>query len=535
MEIGSKYSRLFYYLSWVINLLLLVIVFASISKVSIANYFGSDSLYLASLYKDIFVDGTGLSGWHLNAAPNFFPDMFLYFITNAIFSDFRVAYIVFSCLQYLLILSLLNLLVVSVIPGIKTIYLTFLNMVFPIFLLIAINSGLTIYSYYLLSHSFHNGVFINTLLASVFLFKYLHTKRKLFLFLSAIIALIAVYNDRLFLVLFSIPLIPLLIINFFRFKNKQINVIVPIIVGVSAISLFLYNSTALNSVFKCIGLGEKYMNYDNILPSLNAFIGQHINYLKHFEIKGLVSIITIINFFVLLILIIKNLKRKNEQKSFKELTFYTFIFASIFLTLLTPIINGYYNNEATARFHIFSFWLSVFNLTFFAFILFRKNEKYPYLITVLFFVLYTGFITVKFAQLPVTDNIKMVANYYPEKVTVVDDFTKKHNLRYGLANYWVAKFTTLLSHNELRVYTAANENLSPWFHVMNKNWYFDYDKGKYNRPVFNFILLDGFDKEKIKENFGKPKDSLVYQNETILYVMKDIKFNREDNRAYLVN
>lgn len=527
----QKLNRLLYIFSWVINLCLILIAFASINKETIEIYFSSDSLYLASLYKDIFVDGTGFKGWHLNAAPNFFPDMFLYFITNTMISDFRIAYIVFSGLQYLLILLLLNLVITSIKPDIKNIFLTLLNLLFPVFLLTTIISGFDLYSYLIFSHSYHSGVFINTLLAIIFLFKYLNKKRTIFIYLAALITLIGIYNDRLFLVLYSAPLVLVLIMNYIWFKNKQIKLIVPIILAASVISLLLYNLTSSNSVFSSIDLGKKYMNHENILPSFIAFIKQHFSYIQDLRIKGIVSIVLIINFFVLLFLIIKRSKIKESILPI----YFVFVFASIFITLITPIINGYYMNEATARFNIFSFWLSVFNLTLFLYFFFKNKARFLNLLTTAFFVFYIGLIVFKFSSLPISKNVEYISSYYPEEVKAIDEFAKKHNLKYGLANYWDSKYSTLFSQNELRVYTIINENLNPWFHVMNKNWYFDYHKGKYNKPLFNFIVLNGFNKEKIKENFRQPLDSLIYNNKTILYKMKDIKYKKKNNKAYIVN
>ncbi|MBN1251055.1 MAG: hypothetical protein JXA16_02895 [Bacteroidales bacterium] len=536
-KLKLKYTFLLYILTWVINILLILIVFASITGENLNIYFSSDTLYLASIYKDIFIDETGFKGWNLNAAPNFFPDMFLYFIINKIISDFRTAYIVFSIIQYFLILILLNILLKSVKPDINKIYFSVLNLIFPVFLLTAIISGFDIYTYFIFSHSFHTGVFINALFGLIFFFKYLQKPRNLFLYLSAIISLIAVYNDRLFLVLFVFPLIIVFILNYFRFKNKQIKIIIPIIIITSLISLLINWFTASNSIFTCISLGQKYMNFENIIPSLNYFINQHYRYIVEFRIKGIISIITIINFFALLLLIVSNNKKpaNKEGTNFIDKIFFSYMFVAIFLTLFTPVINGYYFGEATTRFNIFSFWFSVFNLTIFIQYIFKNNIKYVYIITTFLFTFYIGLIIIKFSSISVFKNIESFSNYYPEKVKVIDEFTKKNKLKYGLAEYWNAKYTTMFSKNELRVYTIIDEKLNLWFHVMNRNWYFDYNKGKYNKPVFNFIILENFDKNKIKENFGEPIDSLVYKNETILYLINNIKFRRDDNKAYLLD
>ena len=178
----KKLDRYLYLLSLIINFLLITATFASLKVGDFRIYFNSDTLYLGSIYKDLFIDGTEFKGWYLNAAPNFFPDMFLYFIINTLFEDFRTAYLVYSFVQYFLILILLNVLVKTINPKLKFEYLSLLNLIFPVFLLVTLISKNFLYTYFIFSHSFHTGMFINVLTAFILFFKYLNSKTE-FLFI----------------------------------------------------------------------------------------------------------------------------------------------------------------------------------------------------------------------------------------------------------------------------------------------------------------------------------------------------------------
>ncbi len=533
-------KHIFYVLTWVINFLLVALVFASFDSESFRIYFNSDTLYLASIYKDLFIDGTGFSGWYLNAAPNFFPDMFLYFIINTLFSDFRTAYLVFSFVQYFLILGLLNVLLKTIIPKINLEYSGLLNLLFPVFLLAALLSKNFLYTYFIFSHSFHTGMFINALLAFIFFFKYLNSEKRTFLILTLLITFIGTYNDRLFLVMFTFPVTVVFILNFIFLKSRKLKIASLLVILSSFVSLILFKYTKINPVFHCIGLDRKYLNYDNILFSLNKLFSQHYNYVRDLRVQGFISITAILNVIILPVLIFKNYLKiksgvKNEKEKQGETVFFTMVFFSILITLFSPALNGYYLGEAHLRYNIFSFYFGVFNIAIFLYLIFKEKIKYIKLISGALIIFYVGIVFLNFKNKNVFEKVKEITEFYPEKVKIIDDFAEKHNLRYGLSQYWDAKYTTMFSEKGLRVYTVASEKLNPWFHVMNKNWYFNYDKGEYNKPVFNFIILNKFDKEKIKNNFGKPLDSLVYKGETVLYVTERIKYDRKTGKPSVLN
>ncbi|MDY0253230.1 MAG: hypothetical protein RBR30_02345 [Tenuifilaceae bacterium] len=54
------------YIVWITSLVLLVVfsvlAFASLTPQQVSVYFNSDTFYLASIFRDVFVDGSGLEG-----------------------------------------------------------------------------------------------------------------------------------------------------------------------------------------------------------------------------------------------------------------------------------------------------------------------------------------------------------------------------------------------------------------------------------------------------------------------------------------
>ncbi len=93
--------------AFMINILLCIILFATIREDQIPVYFNSDTLYVPSIYHDLFIDGNSFAGWHLNGAPNIFPDMIMYFIIQIFFNSFIPAMLTYSFLEFILLMLLL--------------------------------------------------------------------------------------------------------------------------------------------------------------------------------------------------------------------------------------------------------------------------------------------------------------------------------------------------------------------------------------------------------------------------------------------
>ncbi len=176
--IYRRWDLVIYLFSVLVNIGFVVFVFSGLTENQLNTYFNSDTLYLQSIYKDIFLDKSGISGWHLNAAPNFFPDMIFFFIFHKIFGDFILASLVYSIAQYLIILLLIYHLFRFVFRVISLNYLSAANFLMLLFFMVTIKNGDFVFTFYLLSISYHLGAFINTLICLLFTFKYLNLEKK---------------------------------------------------------------------------------------------------------------------------------------------------------------------------------------------------------------------------------------------------------------------------------------------------------------------------------------------------------------------
>ena len=85
----------------VLHLLLILLIFVGLlaSSSHLLCGLNSDSLYLVTFYRDLFVDHYSILGWNLTPAPYFFPDMMLFslmlFLAGDVGFEFALYSIVF--------------------------------------------------------------------------------------------------------------------------------------------------------------------------------------------------------------------------------------------------------------------------------------------------------------------------------------------------------------------------------------------------------------------------------------------------------
>ena len=73
----------------------------------LASTINSDSLYLAGLYRDIFVDKVPIRAWDVQPAPSFFPDLPVFFLLRAITGNAVVATCAYAVFELLIEAALL--------------------------------------------------------------------------------------------------------------------------------------------------------------------------------------------------------------------------------------------------------------------------------------------------------------------------------------------------------------------------------------------------------------------------------------------
>jgi len=535
----SYFQKLIFVLTLILNALLVIILFADLNDINTGHYLSSDMLYLPSIYKDLIIDKSGLAGWNLNAAPNFLPDMLVFFIIRSFFSNFIPACFTFTLLQILTLITLLAILYKLIFKNLNYIHLAFASFLMGMFLLVYLVNHDFVYTFYILSISYHMGAFILSILSFILIFKFYTSEKNLYLILLFIASMFSIINDRLFVVMFSIPVFSLLLI--LAIKKEKKNLILKILLS-NLISLLLglliFNILRNSGYIYIINLSWKAFNFKNIIPALKIFFKQHLFYISNLDFKGIIDILFIISIITHFILLIQNLLKAFKGKEHNRLELiYLLVFTSfLFVTLFAPIINGSYVSQAILRYNIYSLYGGVFSIGYLIYKIYSSCKLSLNYLTILFVILIateTTFIIKRISGQNIKKELSEFMNYYPEKVKCIDDFSQKYNLKYGIAEYWDAKQITMLSKQNIRVYTVF-DNLGAWYHVTNQNWFYKNGKGKYANPVFTFVLPEKINKEDLIKNLGIPMDTLYCANGTKIYLYPEFEFNKETRKPTII-
>jgi len=536
--IYRRWDMVIYLFSVLVNIGFVVFVFSGLTENQLNTYFNSDTLYLQSIYKDIFLDKSGISGWHLNAAPNFFPDMIFFFIFHKIFGDFILASLVYSIAQYLIILLLIYHLFRFVFRVISLNYLSAANFLMLLFFMVTLKNGDFVFTFYLLSISYHLGAFINTLICLLFTFKYLNLEKKHYLVLLFIFGFSGTISDRLFVVMYTIPVFVFTFFLFIKeYRQRVIRILtVNIAYFLTGYSLFLLIK---NSGFvHIIGTKGKIFNFENIGDSFHTMIGQYKYYLSSVDYRSLIVLLTVFSFFILTYILIIQLRKIIKQTGidiqfFQETGYVLFSVVFSVIVLFTPVINGTYYSPAILRYNIYFIYLGIFNYAY-IFFYFSKNKIFRLVFNpvILIVSVYLMVYTISYIK---NHNIKKgmadFLNYYPEIVRCVDEMAEKHNLRYGVAHYWNAKLITMFSRKDVRVYTVHHD-MAIWYHVTNQNWYYKNGKGRYGEPEFNFVITNDLDTLAIRNVLDKPEKDLRCGDIKILK-FREYQFDRNTRKPII--
>ncbi len=532
------YSKCFFFISIFVNIILSIIIFATLNDKQIYVYFNSDTLYLPSIYRDLFIDNNTLNGWNLNGAPNFFPDMLMFFIMRSFFDHFIPAAFIFSLIQIIILLGLLSVFYKKMLPTLGYEHLNVGILLMTFFLLVTIVSKDFVYTFYIFSISYHTGAFLMALLSYIFLVDYIKKENLSSLIILSVVSVISVANDRLFLVMFSLPVFSLVVL---LFKKTPILKKIYLILIVNAVSIILgillFDYIKNHTGIEIISLSWKVFKFENIIPSFQVFLEQHLNYIKNMDFRGIINILFLISIVFHLVFLIKNLKAFFKDKQYiKYELIYLLIFLSATLSVLfMPVINGSYVSWAILRYNIFSFYLAVFSFSY----IFMKLDIYFGLkkgITwafTSFLLIYIGIVTItEIKNNNIREGLSDFMNYYPEEVACLDSLARKNDLQSGVATYWKAKRYTMFSRENLRIFTVF-ENLSPWYHVMNENWYY-YEDGNSTQPrKFDFIITDNIDHKNIEKHLGIPTDTLYLAEDEEIFIFRDFIYNEDTNRPYI--
>jgi hypothetical protein len=476
-----KYKKpLIELLSLCVLVISLVAVFSNLTSVSerINIFFSSDSLYLPSIYRDVFIDKNEYRGWHLAAAPNFFPDMAFYFLLMFITNNLIISSFVFAVVQCVAIGFLLNKIFQLLFPGRSAYYMLVIYSLLSVFLLEALFFTRDFfYSYYLFVHAFHTAAFVMTLVCFVITIKFISDPKWPWLVLLFVLGFLSIVSDRLFIVLYVVPVCASCAFLFKRITIKTSVLLILTNTLFVALGMWVFRQID-NDSYGFMNETGKVAQLEIVKDQFGLYFGQMKQYLTNFGFRAVTVYVFIISFLALIYLYFHALiNRQNPLFVF----YLSFAIVLSVCSISAPMLSGKYFSGDCLRYSIYPFYLATLNIALFTAYAVKhfKTRKIGRLglIGISSLLLITAVSQTKIAGL------KDYFTYYPELTQEIDALAEKENLRYGVGGFWEAKKITMFSKKGIKVY-AVFDAISIYDHAANVNCYFN--------NIFNFVVLNDF-------------------------------------------
>ncbi len=528
------YDRIWFSISLLLNLAFLIVVFSLLGGTHISRYyFNSDMMYDPMIYRDIFMDKSGLAGWYFNPAPNFFPDMLLYFFYMFLFKgNLIIANFAFSIIQYFSVLFLFYLLLRQTNRETSLLYASIFNLLFLFFLLIPVISLRFQIAFHIISISYHIGSFVLFLVSINLLLYYIKHPKMPVLVLLFIITTLGVFNDRLFISQYYFAVLPLAVLMIRRDHYKRL--LKPLLFSLAALlfGLFLFGMLQSSHTLHTIDIGSGIIQPGDVGKAWNYFLGYlRSDFLARFPevIIFTLSLLSVVAAYIFIIVRRKSVFKGQSNRT-EQACYYLVIILAIYIpvTLLTPVFTGAFKAPSITRYNVMAFYAGLF-LPVVLMQVFRDSRLstirisrmlVPFLSLLFFF-----FLARHLVRNDVKEGIKGYFNYYPELVQQLDELKEENELKYGIGNYWYSKYSMMLSRNDLRVYPVFGSTLRPYYHCVNENWYYSGGKGKHKDPVFNFtIRKTDVPSDVLLETFGTRMDTLYVDPGKVFVVIKTPAF-----------
>jgi len=518
LKTGSRVLNKILFVLTALCLVLLVFAVFSDHPSVYAFFFNSDLLYLPTLYEGLFVEGYPLESWYLNPSILLIPDVAIYFLLHFITQDAIISLFSFGVIQHLLILAFM----VYVLRNFyreDNWYLASLGaLMMFLFLLGSIVDRAFLFASFSLASTIHTGVFVMALLCIALTLDYFNTGKSSRIIWLFVFATLSVLSDRLFILLYIIP-VGLLALFLTILYRKRVPLVLFINAGLS-VTLGLWLNNYLDGEYFHLLKLPSVTEYSNIIPSFRLMMQQIGGEMSKQGVFMYTMILSGISFLVQLYLAIRILVRRDFYSAISFYILYSVIFiAGIFLM---PVLTGTYTNIDVLRYNMGAFYLALLNIGFLAGYFIHHGKKSgirrvavkSLLVAVVALMSYTGYKNLS------TDGLKQFFNYYPQYVQEVDEIARKENLFYGVADFWYAKPITVFSRENLKVYHTFDQ-MVPYYHSTCTQWYLDDDH------IFNYAVLSSFDDKSAYREYLDHEGRIVTQGHTEVLVLPPFRYEVE--------
>jgi len=453
----------------------------------------SDTLEYSSLYQSL-IHGEPVSGW-VFPGPNFlFPDIVPYFILSVLIPNFRLVLLLFIVLQILAVLGGFALLEATAIPESRNKPVRMF--VFVVLLAYLAHAGAYSGLQKLLETAQHVGVMISLLFALWLIFRMIRREagrrsllaHGLALFL---VTLLTSLSDALFLAQFVAPAVATLAVMwlFALIDGRRLALLTAILAAGAWGGRLIYGRffmwPQLAVLFKLSPF-----HVSQSLAATWAFLKQRVpgGQTVWLGLLILLSLVACVG------LILIHIRRRGLQRAGIDgrLVFLSSFVVFLCLSNVSAVLlsSAGFDGQAVVRYTIPLVLLPLLFLSTLAQYALQAAAVDISRPVRLALLLVLPLLLVLTAQK--SPNFVRLAAYYPKWVSDLDGEFAKRNLKFGLAQYWQAKYFSLFSRQGVQV-VQVTSSLQPHLWVNHRDWY--------QRP-FEFIMTD----EAVKQRPDRKTD-----------------------------
>ncbi len=448
-------------------------------------FFTSDTLYLPSIYKDV-VEGPGcLLEWSLNAAPNFFPDMGLYFLLEWAFGNFRVASYLFPMLQFVLI-AVLSRAVVRAGGITRSDAAVALGIVLLLPALLAGRwNGDRLFGGHLLMNSFHMGTLVNTLLCTWLLLRLWQNGRWYNWALLGLAVVAGSASDRLFWLAFTAPAMCSCLLWWAGHRERRPLLFAGWVLCCTALAQVILSQLQHRTPL-IIEEPFAYFAFGQVLSSFHHFLE---------TLKGHLASTPWAGFLVVLTLVVSvwlPLSMSLRWRRHGPVVWMAALFMPV--VLWAPVLNGSFEAPHTLRYNFPAFVVAALVVGI------RAGREWPRAARLLAWagVLVAGVPALWTLAGATRADLQRLLLYRPQFVQHFDQAVQGAQVRNGVANYWDAKLVTLFSERDVTV-LPVYPGVLPYAHVNRPSMFFGRE--------FDFVIIypPELPKEGIEAMLGPPR------------------------------
>jgi hypothetical protein len=457
------------------------------------GFFNSDSLYLPALYRDLFEEGGRWRGWHLTPAPYFFPDMALYFLLDALTGPFVHAAIAYAAVQLVALVLATQYLVRTVLPREEAAVGQVVAVAVVAGLLLLYAEGHFWVMYLSTLSAIHFSVVPLSLVGLALSLRAFRDGARGALAALTLLSALATASDSLFIITFTVPVAASTALLAWRQRPhawKRLGAQW----GLLALSIVAGLRLSKKLAGRHASAEYTRLNLELIQEALHQLWATVAGQLR--DSPGVVLPWSVL---VLAALAVVVARRKDwtapDSPRWGLYGACLFTLLSVGSTTSAVVLTGTFVDKSAIRYLVVPIMLPLLGV---ALVVGLPRWRRGATLAALVLVAATAGAAV--LRHPWGTEGPLLSRFYPDTVRCLDEHQARFGLKWGVGDYWQAKYVSMFSRTGLRVNQLQSDgSLHGW--INNRDWYLD------PRGEYTFVITHGLDMEAFQARFGPPRDT----------------------------